>query len=343
MMQFIRNIRVEFSELVKNNTNFTQREANGMVVLSVILFFPMFMIVWERVQSADEIDKELTELQAEKADSLLAVLEMQQPLDRETKLAMLEIKLFNPNKLSIAQWQAMGVKPWVAKRVVNAVNKKYVFLQKNDLANFNGFPKEEYERLKNYIDLPDSVNRKEYYKQKYASNDKNKYNYKKYKNTDYDKDKSVNNYTSNYEKKEYKKYVRKVTSKFDINTADTSILKQIRGIGEKTSVRIEHFRDAIGGFHSLNQVQEVYGLSPEAFEELLKYAFIHSSFKVKKININTANYETLKSHSYINVKAASILLKYKKQHGNYKTIEDIKNSRAIEEEKLTKLIPYLEF
>lgn len=336
-MKFIQNIRVEFSELVKNNTNFTQRESYGMIVfIPIIILVPFLMMFWERVKNVNEIDAELTALQAEKADSLLAVLEMQQPLDRETKLAMLEIRPFDPNKLSIAQWQAMGVKPWVAKRVVNAVSKKYVFLQKNDLERFGGFPKEEYERLKEYIDLPDSVDRKEYYKNKYASTNKyeNKYNNKNY-------DKSENNYTSTYEKKEYKKYVPKVIEKFDINTADTATLKQIRGIGEKTSVRIEKFRNSVGGFHSLEQVKEVYGLSPEAFEELQKYALITSP--IKKININTADYETLKNHSFIKWKAASILLKYKKQHGNYKTIEDIKKSRAIKEEQLIKLIPYLEF
>lgn len=333
----MKNIKIEFLEFVKNNTNFTQREAYGMIVLiPIIILIPFFMIFWERIQSAADLDKELIELQAEKADSLLAVLEMQQPLDRETKLAMLEIRPFDPNKLSIAQWQAMGVKPYLAKKIVNAVDKKFVFRQKNDLAKIWGFPKEEYERLKDFIDLPDTVEKKQYDKNKYDNK-----NYKDYKK--YDNDNSKSNYTSNYEKKEYTKYVPKVIQKFDINTADTATLKQIRGIGEKTSVRIEKFRDAIGGFHSLKQVQDVYGLSPEAFEDLQKYAFIASSFKVKKININTADYQTLKSHSYINGKAASILLKYKKQHGSYKTVEDIKKSRAIKEEQLTKLTPYLEF
>ncbi|WP_338768463.1 helix-hairpin-helix domain-containing protein [Bernardetia sp. ABR2-2B] len=341
-MNLIQNIRAEFSELVKNNSNFSQREANGMVVLSIVFVFPILAIIYERVQSIDEIDAELTALQVEKADSLLAVLEMQQPLDRETKLAMLEIPLFNPNKLSIAQWQAMGVRPWVAKRVVNAVNKKYVFLQKNDLERFNGFPKEEYERLKDYIDLPDSVDRKAYYKNKYASQNKykkKKYDKNKYKN--YGKDNSENKYTSTYEKKEYKKYVPKVIEKFDINTTDTATLKQIRGIGEKTALQIENFRNRIGGFHSLEQAKDVYILSPEAYEELKKYALIISP--IKKININKADYQTLKNHLYIKGKSASILLKYKKQHGNYKNIEDIKKSRAIKEENLTKLIPYLEF
>lgn len=342
----MKNIKIEFVEFIKNNTNFTQREAYGMIVLiPVIIILPFLMIFLERIQSVEKLNTELVELQAERADSLLAVLEMQQPLDRETKLAMLEIRPFDPNKLSVAQWQAMGVKPYLAKKIVNAVNKKFVFRQKNDLAKIWGFPKEEYERLKEFINLPDTVEKKQYDKNKYASYDKNKYDNKDYKNYDnnYDNDKSENNYTSNYEKKEYTKYTPKVIEKFDINTADTATLKQIRGIGEKTSVRIEKFRDAIGGFHSLNQVQDVYGLSPEAFEELRKYAFIASSFKVKKININTADYQTLKSHSYINGKAASILLKYKKQHGNYKNIEDIKKSRAIDEEQLTKLLPYLEF
>jgi DNA uptake protein ComE-like DNA-binding protein len=288
-------------------------------------------MLWERIQNPAEIDTKIIGLQAEKADSLLAVLEMQQPLDRETKLAMLELQLFDPNKLSIAQWQAMGVKPYLAKKIVNAVDKKFVFRQKNDLAKIWGFPKEEYERLAPFIDLPDSAEKKHYDNTKYASYDKNKYD-----NSD-----KKEGYTSNYEKKEYVKYVPKVIEKFDINTADTATLKQIKGIGEKTAIQLEKFRNSIGGFHSLEQAKEVYILSPEAFEELKKYALITSP--IKKININKADYETLKNHLYIKGKAASILLKYKKQHGNYKTIEDIRQSRAIDEENLAKLIPYLEF
>ncbi|WP_291722868.1 helix-hairpin-helix domain-containing protein [Bernardetia sp.] len=346
MKYSFKNIRAEFSELVKNNSNFSRREANGMLVLSLCFLFPIVAIIYERFQSAEEIDSKIVGLQAERADSLLAVLEMQQPLDRETKLAMLEIRPFDPNKLSVAQWQAIGVKPWVAKRVVNAVNKKYVFLQKNDLEKFNGFPKEEYERLKEYIDLPDTVDKKEYYRQKYdnkkyASYDKNKYEKKDYKK--YDNKGKENNYTSNYEKKEYKKYTPKVIEKFDLNTADTATLKQIRGIGEKTSLWIVSNRNKLGGFHSIEQTKEISILSDKAFEELKKYAFISPSFKVKKININTADYETLKKHSYISWKAASTLLKYKKQHGNYKSLDDIRKSRAIKEEQLQKLIPYLEF
>ncbi len=340
---FIQNIRIEFSELVKNNTNFTQREANGMVVLSFLFLLPVFMIVWERVKPVDEINEGLTAFQAKKADSLLTILEMQQPLDRETKLALLKIPIFNPNKLSIEEWQAMGVKSWVAKRVVNAINKKYVFLQKNDLERFGGFPKEEYERLKDFIDLPDSVDRKKYYADKYASSyDKNKYdskNYKDYKN--YDNNTSENNYTSTYEKKEYVKYVPKVIEKFDINTADTATLTQIRGIGGKTAIWITNIRDNMGGFHSLEQTREVPILSEEAFKELQKYALIISP--IKKININTADYEILKNNPYIKWKAASILIKYKKHHGSYKSIEDIRKSRAIDEENLIKLTPYLEF
>lgn len=215
-----------------------------------------------------------------------------------------------------------GRKILSSKKIVNAVNKKFVFKQKNDLAKIWGFPKEEYERLKDFIDLPDTVKRKKYNKNKYASYDKNKYNnknYKEYKNYD----KSENNYTSTYEKKEYKKYVPKIIEKFDINTADTATLTQIRGIGGKTAIWITNIRDNMGGFHSLNQTREVPILSDDAFKELQKYALIISP--IKKININTADYETLKKHPHIKWKAASILLKYKKQHGNYKSIEDIKN------------------
>lgn len=306
MKNFFKQLRTEFSELVKNNSNFPRREANGMLVLSVCLALPMIVIGCERWESTEEMDAKVTALQAEKADSLLAVLEMQQPLDRETKLAMLEIRPFDPNKLSIAQWQAMGIKPYLAKKIVNAVSKKFVFRQKNDLAKIWGFPKEEYQRLEPYINLPDTFIRKQ--SQKYASYEKKEYkNYKNYDTKDTEK-----NYSSNNEKKEYKKYTPKIIEKFDLNTADTATLKQIRGIGEKTAIWMVGNREKLGGFHSIEQAKEVYILSEAAFEELKKYAFVSPSFNVRKININTADYNTLANHLYIKGKSASILLKYKK-------------------------------
>ncbi len=339
----MKNIIIEILELIKNNTNFTQKEAYGMIILiPIIIIAPFSIMFWEKMQNADEVNKELIALQIQKADSLLAILELQQPLDRKTKLAMLKIKPFDPNKLSIKEWQAMGVKSYLAKKIVNAISKKFVFRQKNDLAKIWGFPKEEYERLEPFINLPDTVKRKKYNKNKYASYNENKYNRKHENYKKYDKNKdSTTNYTSNYQKKEYKKYVPKIIEKFDINTADTATLTQIRGIGGKTAIWITNIRDNMGGFHSLDQTREVPILSDDAFKELQKYALITSP--IKKININTADYETLKKHPYIKWKAASILLKYKKQHGNYKTIEGIKKTRAIKEENLTKLIPYLEF
>jgi len=83
----------------------------------------------------------------------------------------------------------------------------------------------------------------------------------------------------------------------DINSADSIQLKYLRGIGNVLSKRIIKFRDKLGGFYSIEQVGETYGLSPETYEA------IRPSIKIgtphRKLSLVNASVETLGGHPYI--------------------------------------------
>jgi competence ComEA-like helix-hairpin-helix protein len=127
----------------------------------------------------------------------------------------------------------------------------------------------------------------------------------------------------------------------DLNLADTAALIALPGIGSKLALRIVNFRDKLGGFYSIDQLREIYGLSDSAFEQARVYLKLETA-AIKKININTASIEELKAHPYIRYNIANPIVAYRKEHGLFSTIEDLKRINVIPGETFNKLSPYLE-
>ena len=224
------------------------------------------------------------------------------------------LSIFNPNKLTIDQWKAFGLKPYIAQNIDKYLKKNGKFRVKNDLQKIYGFPPDLFAKLKPYIDLPDSL----------AKDNK--------LGTMQNPDKQ--DYTPKYEKK------KTDIQAFDLNKADTAQLKQLRGIGTVLAERIVKFREKLGGFHSTEQLSEVYGIKPEVLDQIKPLLLIGEN-SWQKININTADFNTLNKHPYIGYQAAKTILNYRKEHGNFKKSEDLLKTQALDQTKLDQLKPYL--
>ena len=125
-----------------------------------------------------------------------------------------------------------------------------------------------------------------------------------------------------------------------INSATVRELQKIRGIGPKLSNRIVKYRDLIGGFHSFDQLNEVYGLEPEVITELIRVSSI--SKETVKININeTDSINTLTRHPYINYNLAKSIINYRKVHGNFESLESVKEIKILNDSLFQKIAPYL--
>ena len=116
----------------------------------------------------------------------------------------------------------------------------------------------------------------------------------------------------------------------DINTASPSEWKQLYGIGPTYAERIIKFRNALGGFHTINQIKEVYGIHDTTFQNIKEHLTVSKS-SLQKININDADIAQLKAHPYINYHQANAIVKYRMQHGQYETLDGIKNVHLIDE------------
>lgn len=127
----------------------------------------------------------------------------------------------------------------------------------------------------------------------------------------------------------------------DINHATQADWELLSGIGVKLAERIMKYREQLGGFYSVEQLKEVFGLKIETFEQIKPHCIV-TPYSLRKININLADNNELYAHPYIG-KLASKIINYRKQHGPFKTPDDFKNSGLVDEALYVKLVPYFSF
>ena len=313
---------------VKDYFSFSQREINGFIVLLAILASLLIFSAFTETPtnySAEQAKNDAALLEKTIASIEAEVKETKKSYPRQYKLypkkkytKALPLRTpFNPNTASIEKLQKLGCFPYLAKRIVKYREKGGSFHTKSDLLKIYGFPKKLYDQLEPFIELPEDVAA--------ATNVSNA--------------SSTDSTQSEVIKKTPKFFKKKIIS-FDLATADTVQLKQIRGIGSKLSARIIKRRNALGGFYNLQQLDEIWGLKPEVIEELKKYASL-SENTIRQLSVNEASLEELKAHPYIKYGVANAIVNYRAQHGAYQQLEELLNIRLIDQALLTKIKPYL--
>ena len=138
------------------------------------------------------------------------------------------------------------------------------------------------------------------------------------------------------------KPARQRKSLLEINSSDSAALVRLPGIGPVLSVRIIKYRNLIGGFVSVNQLKEVYGLKEETFDMISSRVYA-DSLLIRKIKINKAGYRELIKHPYFKREEVSGILKYRELQGRITRIEDLIENNLISPETLKKIRGYLDF
>ncbi len=125
-----------------------------------------------------------------------------------------------------------------------------------------------------------------------------------------------------------------------LNTAVSTDLEQIKGIGPFYAKMILKYRDALGGFVDKNQLLEVYKMTPEVVAIIENNCIIDPSF-CRKININTVTALELQAHPYLDWSQANSIVKMREQKKFYRNVNEILESHLIDENTFLKLLPYL--
>lgn len=129
----------------------------------------------------------------------------------------------------------------------------------------------------------------------------------------------------------------------DINHATAEDLIKIRGIGEAISQRILNEREKHGGFATMEQMQFIWGLSPEVINSLNQYFKVSDVSQIKKININTASLKELSAYPFFNYSLAREILIFRSMNTRIKDVEDLTKIKGFPVEKVKIIALYLEF
>lgn len=289
---------------VRSFFSLSRRETNAFLILLPLMLLGIFIIpVYQAWQSHQTHD---FSSETKALDSALANWRWADD-DSLVSGDTHELFNFNPNFASVQELETLGFPSPLARRIDNYRSKRGKFFIKSDLLKIYGLDSSLYVKLYPYIELPESRNTKR-----------------------------VANTLET--KPEIKPPVR---TKFDLNQADTAQLIRLYGIGPTLSQRIVNYRNRLGGFTSMVQLHEVYGLDSAAVSELEKASFITEEFQPQKIAINEATEKELAAHPYITYNLAKAITTYRFQHGNFQSIEDLKKIALVNETFYTKIKSYL--
>ncbi|HNU87153.1 MAG TPA: helix-hairpin-helix domain-containing protein [Ferruginibacter sp.] len=306
--------------------SFTRKERTGIITVLLLILLLIFLpflfpyFIPKKKYDHSQFEKEIAALKIKQPDSSTGrygntddnnYQPYYQPSDHKyySKEPKGELFYFDPNTLPVEGWKKLGIREKTANTIQNYISKGGRFNKAEEVGKIWGLHEDEVKRLLPYVRIE---KKKE---EKYTSP----------ANTAIAKtaDKPVHTKTL-----------------VDINTADTSALIALPGIGSKLANRIIAFRDKLGGFYSIDQVAETYALPDSTFQKI-KDRLVISNTAVKQLNINTATMEELKTHPYIRYSIANAVVQYRNQHGNFASVSDLKNILIITGELYSKIEHYV--
>ena len=111
----------------------------------------------------------------------------------------------------------------------------------------------------------------------------------------------------------------------DLNTADTTLLKRLPGIGSSFAKRIVEYREKLGGYCETVQLLEVYRMDTARYNEIKDYVKIDSLFVPNKLKINSDSFKILLKHPYLEYNDVKKIVNHREQKGFITSWEQLRN------------------
>ena len=101
----------------------------------------------------------------------------------------------------------------------------------------------------------------------------------------------------------------------DLNTADTTLLKQLPGIGGAFAKWIVNYREKLGGYCETKQLLEVYRMDTARYDAIKGFVKIDSIFIPNKLRINGDSFKVLLKHPYLELEDVKKIVNHREQKG----------------------------
>lgn len=292
---------------------FYYTKSERRVILLLLAIALLLLGIWAVMEYLRPVEVPVTLSESEEIDSFLANLEEQEKI-RKSHTPKNEISVvlqpFDPNTADSVLLRQLGLPVYIVRNILKYRAKGGVFRSPESFSRIYGLKEEVYQKLKPYVTIAPLVSvshvRTDTFRQL----------------------KDTIPYMPKYEE----------GTIVDLNKADTSILKRIPGIGSTLARMIVVYRQRLGGFYDVSQLQEV----PHVGVELNKW-FVVTPAGLHKIQVNSASLDKLRSHPYMDFYKAKAIMEYRRKRGKIKGLSQLSMFEEFTEKDLKRLSPYLTF
>lgn len=221
-----------------------------------------------------------------------------------------ELFVFDPNTADSTALLRLGLQPWQVRNIYKYRARGGVYRSPDDFARLYGLTAGQFRRLRPYIRISsDFLPAATLVEQRPVRRDTLRYPVK-----------------------------LKQGEHVDLNSSDTAVLRRVPGIGSYYARAILRYGARLGGYVSIDQLDEIEGFPADA-----KPYFTVGAVNTRRINLNTQPLSVLRRHPYINFYQAKAIIDYRRQHGRINSLADLKLSRDFPPEAISRLQPYVEF
>lgn len=226
------------------------------------------------------------------------------------KLPPAKLFYFDPNTISVEGFISLGLRERTARTIINYRSKGGRFRFPDDIRKIYSLSKEEADRIVPYIKIKEDPAAARY------------------------NPAAPNRYST------YSASPRALQGKIDVNTAESRDWRLVPGMPGDLAYRITSFRARIGGFLTLDEVKQTYGLNDSIWKLIQPHLELKESTR-PRININAANSYMMSMHPMFSKEVANAIVLFRNQNGAYASIADIKKIAFITEEMYKRLEPYI--
>ena len=246
-----------------------------------------------------------------------------------------ELFCFDPNTADSTTLLKLGLRPWQVRNIYKYRSHGGIYRKPQDFARLYGLSAHKYKQLLPYIRIADEYRMTA---AEYVGNLGKEESRLYYKNKNYTYEERQH---GRYDEKAIpSNYPRKISTgeHITLNTADTTELKRVPGIGSYYSKAIIRYGERLGGYVNVDQLDEIEGFPPEA-----KHFFIIDNPTPHKLNVNTMTIAELRRHPNINFYQAKAITDYRRIHGHLSSPQQLSTHPDFPEEVIKRLLPYVAY